>query len=376
MKRSFPLLQPLPVPLLLPLLALTSVLAFSGFAQAQTRLMPLGDSITHGGQGYCAYRYELWFDLQNGGYNVDFVGRVNDTNSGDPTSAWYPNYLTTFDRDHEGYWGWRTDEIVTIVAAAATAGLPDIVLVHLGTNDIGQMGAAGVANADTNLRAIIGSLRTVVPNVTILLAQVTPIGPGSSYFANAAQVAPLNAAIATIAADSTNAQSAIIPVDQNSGFDPGTMMQGDGLHPNLLGESQMADVWLGVLDSLLVPGNIPPTVTITAPADGSTFAAPVNIMITADANDTDGSVTEVAFYGDSTLIGLDTATPFAIEWTNVPTGTHVLTAIAEDDSGATRIANAVAISVLPFTEETPSRSSIPVSRTQRERTGNSRQGRA
>ena len=28
---------------------------------------------------------------------------------------------------------------------------PDIVLVHLGTNDIGQMGAAGVANADLNL---------------------------------------------------------------------------------------------------------------------------------------------------------------------------------------------------------------------------------
>lgn len=340
-------------PAIVPALLILCVVAHPRTASAQTRIMPLGDSITHGGGGFCAYRYELWFELSSGGYNVDFVGRRNDTNSGDPTAAWYPNYLTTFDRDHEGYWGWRTDEIEAIVTAAATAGLPDIVLVHLGTNDIGQMGAAGVTNADANLRAIIGNLRTVVPNVTVLLAQVTPIGMGSSYFANEAQVGPLNSVIATIVTDSTTAQSPVILVDQNSGFDLGTMMQGDGLHPNLLGEAQMAAVWLDVLDSLLVPGNIPPNVTITAPGDGATFGAPASISIEADATDMDGNVTQVTFYRDSTSLGADTSAPFSIDWTNAPIGVHALTAIAEDDSGATRVSNAVTISVLPFTGGTP-----------------------
>jgi lysophospholipase L1-like esterase len=238
-------------------LALLAVLAPSR-AGAQTRILPLGDSITQGGQGFASYRYALWFQLEQAGRDVDFVGqRTALFGGGTPDASAYPAYLTTFDRDHEGYWGWRTDEIDGITAAIASAAQPDIVLVHLGTNDIGQLGAAGVANADTHLRSIVAKLRAAVPRVTILLARVIPIGPGTTYFANAAQVAPLNTAISAIAADLDTPASRIFAVDQNTGFDVATMVQPDGLHPNLAGEAHMAGVWFARLSTLLPPGPQP-----------------------------------------------------------------------------------------------------------------------
>ncbi|NOX57865.1 MAG: hypothetical protein GXP29_03290, partial [Planctomycetes bacterium] len=309
--------------------------------------MPLGDSITQGGQQHASYRYALWFDLQNAGFDVDFVGTRDFTNSGDPDLAVYPNYFTTFDRDHEGYWGWRTDEIANIILAATTTALPDIVLIHLGTNDIGQNGAAGVANADVNLRLIIDRIRSVQPNVTVLLAEVTPIGPGTSYFANATQVAPLNAVIANIVTDMNTTGAPVVQVDQNTGFNLATMMQSDGLHPNATGEAQMVDVWFASLAPLLPAGNPPPNVAITFPGDGATFTAPANITIAVDATDSNGFVAEVSFFNGATPLDTDTNGPYSYDWLDVPVGNYVLTAIAVDDEGASRTSAPVAISVVP-----------------------------
>jgi lysophospholipase L1-like esterase len=314
---------------------------------AQTRVMPVGNSITHGGNGYVSYRYELWFDLQSAGYTVDFVGSRDSIYSGEPDPGSYPEYYTSFDRDHEGYWGWRTDQIADIVLDATTSGLPDIVLIHLGTNDVGQMGAAGVINADTNLRLIIERIRSVRPTVTILLAQVIPIGPGTSYYGSADQIAPLNAVIADIVADTDMPQSPVILVDQHTGFDLDTMMQSDGLHPNLAGEAQMADVWYAALAPLLPPGNPPPSVAITMPADGETFVAPADITVMADAVDSNGFVAQVDFYNGPTLLGSDTTSPYSLEWTDVSVGSYVLSAVATDDEGATQTSDPVWITVVP-----------------------------
>lgn len=241
-------------------LALAAILAWlaPSVAAAQTRILPLGDSITQGGQDFASYRYALWFQLDQAGFDVEFVGQQNAIfGGGTPNPGAYPAYLTTFDRDHEGHWGWRTDDIVLFAQALASASQPDIALVHLGTNDIGQQGAAGVANADTHLRSIVAQLRTAVPDVTILLARVIPIGPGTSYFANAAQVPPLNTVISAIAADLDTPASRIFVVDQNTGFDLGTMLQADGLHPNLAGEARIASVWFARLSTLLPAGPQP-----------------------------------------------------------------------------------------------------------------------
>lgn len=316
-------------------------------AAAQTRIMPLGDSITNGGNGFVSYRYDLWFDLQIAGYAVDFVGARDFLFGGGPDLASYPDYFTTFDRDHEGYWGWRTDEIAAIVTGATTTAQPDVVLIHLGTNDIGQMGAAGVANADTNLRLIIDRIRSVRPNVTILLAQVIPIGPGSGYFPNADQVAPLNTVVATIATEMNTLESPVILVDQNAGFDLATMVQPDGLHPNLAGEAQVADVWFATLEMLLIPGNPPPDVSIASPSDGVAFTAPTGIAISATASDINGFVTQVDFYSGSNLLGTDTSAPYSFDWLDVSVGSYTLTAVATDNDGSTRTSDPVWVRVLP-----------------------------
>ena len=229
---------------------------------AQTRILCLGDSITHGGDlGHASYRYPLWNMLQAAGDSVDFVGSRQTVNGGDggaiPDVTMYPDYYTTFDRDHEGYWGWTTGQILGIVDAAAQAALPDVVLVHLGTNDIGQSGAAGVATARANLATIIERLRLAQPNVTILLSQVVPIGPGSGYFANTDQVVPLNAQIADLVAESDNARSRVVLVDQFTGFDAVTDMQPDGIHPNIAGETRMAATWFATL-RLVLDDDLPP----------------------------------------------------------------------------------------------------------------------
>lgn len=334
-------------------IALLCALAPLRPALAQVRVLPLGDSITNGGQLHASYRYELWFDLAQAGYSIDFVGRETQINGGDPPNpTWYPNYFTGFDRDHEGYWGFRTDEIAGLIDAAAAAGLPDIVLMHLGTNDIGQNGATGVTNADTNVRFIVDRLRLQNPSVVILLARVIPIGMGTSYFANAAQVPTLNAVIDQIGSDLDTPQSPVLIVDLHTGFDLLTMMQTDGLHPNVVGESFMADGWRAVLEPLLPPGNPPPTVEITAPLGGSTFSEPPAIDIVAAASD-NGSVSAVRFLADGVLLAEDLTEPYEYSWVSPPLGSVTLTAEAEDDLGAVTSSSAVPITVVPMGAPVP-----------------------
>jgi lysophospholipase L1-like esterase len=266
------------------LLALLGCLA-SVSSGAQTRILALGDSITQGGQGFASYRYALWNLLVQEGHAVDFVGSRDFLfGGGAPDPLLYPAYFTGFDRDHDGYWGWRTDEIAPIAQALASAAQPDFVLIHLGTNDIGQQGAAGVANADANLRLVIQSLRAAVPDVAILLARVVPIGPGTSYFANAAQVGPLHAVIDDVAADLDLPASPIDVVDLAAGFDLGSMMQSDGLHPDADGEAFMAARWLAALEPLLPPPDPDPPIQIANPsfevpvlADGALASGPGSV---------------------------------------------------------------------------------------------------
>jgi len=92
-------------------------------------------------------------------------------------------------------------------------------------------------------------------------------------------------------------------------------------------------------------GNVAPTVSITSPANNATFNAGANITINATATDSDGTVTSVAFYQGSTLLGTDTTSPYTFTWNGVAAGSYVLTAKATDNSGATTTSAAVNITV-------------------------------
>ena len=91
--------------------------------------------------------------------------------------------------------------------------------------------------------------------------------------------------------------------------------------------------------------NQPPTVNITAPANGATLQTPVNTSITATAGDTDGTVASVAFYDGATLLGTDTTAPFSVGWTGATVGNHALSAIATDNLGATTASAIVTVTV-------------------------------
>ena len=90
------------------------------------------------------------------------------------------------------------------------------------------------------------------------------------------------------------------------------------------------------------PGEIR-TPTRSAPI--SSYTGPCEIEITATAADPDGSVARVDFYAGSSLIASDSASPYAVRWSNVPAGTYALTAIARDNNGAAATSSSVPVTV-------------------------------
>jgi hypothetical protein len=97
----------------------------------------------------------------------------------------------------------------------------------------------------------------------------------------------------------------------------------------------------------IIVGNvIPPTVSITAPANGSTFVLGNTVNISAAANDADGTVTQVQFFVDNVSIGIDNSgpNPYTMTWPSV-VGTHSLTAVATDNNNATTTSAPVSITV-------------------------------
>jgi lysophospholipase L1-like esterase len=220
------------------LAALVTFLAVSTSpAQSTTlRVMPLGDSITESLTGYASYRYYLWKSLERGGYCVDFVGGRQGVRNGPPL---YPD----FDQDHEGVSGIRADQVAAAVRFWALFQQPDVVLVHLGTNDLWQGQSA--ASTVTDLGLVIDEIRASRPNVTIFLAQIIP-AVNTGVF----DVAALNAAIPGLVASKDRPDSRVFAVDHATGFDRATMLR-DQVHPNDLGEHFMGDRWYAALQAFL-----------------------------------------------------------------------------------------------------------------------------
>ncbi|ELR73277.1 Chitinase [Fulvivirga imtechensis AK7] len=91
--------------------------------------------------------------------------------------------------------------------------------------------------------------------------------------------------------------------------------------------------------------NVSPSVNITQPLNGATFIAGDNVLIEANASDSDGSVVKVEFYSGGTKLGEATSSPYIFTWSNVVAGTYSLTAKATDNEGASKTSIAVAVTV-------------------------------
>jgi len=93
--------------------------------------------------------------------------------------------------------------------------------------------------------------------------------------------------------------------------------------------------------------NTPPSVSLTAPANGGSAQVNTPVTVSADASDTDGTVTLVEFFDGATSIGTDTSSTYSITWTPLTTGTRNMTARATDNLGAIDTSAAVAFTVTP-----------------------------
>ena len=100
-----------------------------------------------------------------------------------------------------------------------------------------------------------------------------------------------------------------------------------------------------ILELEITNYNQPPTVGLTSP-QAADYPKPAVITLTANAADTDGTITQVAFYADGTLLNVDTTAPYSYTWTNGATGVYDLTAVATDNSGATTISIARRVQIV------------------------------
>jgi hypothetical protein len=92
--------------------------------------------------------------------------------------------------------------------------------------------------------------------------------------------------------------------------------------------------------------NTPPTVQIVSPTNGASFFVPGSFTVLADAQDVDGTVTNVQFFLGTNSLATITNEPFFTVLTNLPVGSYTFGALATDDLGATGAATPVTVNVI------------------------------
>ena len=262
----------------------------------------IGDSITQAGAGHNSYRSDLWYLLTDTGYNIDFVGSQNTTNDGNA----FPD--SSFDPDHEGHWGWRTDEINNgrngegSLPDWLTGYTPDIALIHLGSADLFQLQSAESTIDD--LRETINILRADNPDIVIFLAQLIPTTDSDRN----QSIDAFNAQLPALVAEVNQSASPVILVDQNSGFEA-SQDTFDGIHPNASGEAKMAQKWFEAIDSYLIANGITPESSSESPTSEPTTANDVNVIEGTPNNDTlegtNGDDRLIGYLGIDNLTGND-----------------------------------------------------------------------
>ncbi len=122
-----------------------------------------------------------------------------------------------------------------------------------------------------------------------------------------------------------------------------------------LAEGFDGTVWAYKPANWVRPGNpnSPPSVAITTPTSGATYTAPASISLTANAADSDGSVTKVQYFIGGVSAGQSTAAPWTVNWTNVPAGTYSITAQATDNASDTTTSAPVTVTVNPAANVPP-----------------------
>lgn len=202
-------------------------------------IMPVGDSITAGGNTFCNYRYPLLQKLTAAGYRVQYVGSRSSQSPAGPLA-------------HEGYGGKNAEFLASVLVTKFRDHPADIVLIHAGHNHfVEEQPVPGIVAATETM---IREVRTVNPRVMVLLAQVIPSGKLPKY----AYIPELNARLSQLAKRPNAPTQPVILVDQATGFDWTMDTIADKVHPNAKGAEKMADRWFATLNQLLEEEDLSP----------------------------------------------------------------------------------------------------------------------
>lgn len=212
--------------------AVASMLACAGGAQETTerrpiRILAAGDSITYGGGGhYFGYRKFLQDLCDAASMEVLVVGGEKE-NLG-------------VGEGHEGHPGWLSADVLGVMPAWMERTRPDVVLLHIGTNDIYEN--RPVTETAANIEAIVETVGRFGPSAWCLVGT-----PGPFRSPKNAQAERLGQEIAALvgrrAATGQNVAVADIrAVLAGSGVGLPALLD-DSAHPSDLGYYLMARTW-------------------------------------------------------------------------------------------------------------------------------------
>jgi hypothetical protein len=211
--------------------------------KGQTRIMPLGDSITNAP----GWRLELQGLLADAGYTFRYVGGRNEP---------CPEGRVAY---HSGFSGWTIGQLPCSESFgggdASWKDLnPELILLHIGTNDL-QWGQGPQAPAA--LEGLLDRIWKDCPEAGIIVAQIIPFAPGSRANDNGElldpQVEAYNAAIPLLVERKISQGRKAALATFKGRFDP-TRHLADKCHPNPEGHRLMAEGFLKGIQSVTIRG--------------------------------------------------------------------------------------------------------------------------
>jgi len=211
--------------------------------QGSTRIMPLGDSITYDEYHVddrpvsikSGYRNYLWYKLRDIDYDADFVGSRYTGGDIEPS----------FDGDNEGHPGWTSYEIAEHVYHFLEMHTPDVILLHIGTNDWNES-PAGVERILSEIDRFENDNGLTIE---VILARIINRSSYSSL------IETFNNNVEAMAQNRINNGDniRIVDMEYGAGIDYDDDIK-DGTHPNNCGYEKMANVWFDALTGEGSPG--------------------------------------------------------------------------------------------------------------------------
>jgi lysophospholipase L1-like esterase len=230
------------------------------------KIWPYGDSITEGfnmGSTKANYRVLLAQKLTLLGFDVEMVGsydKINGANAIDPAGNIVKDSWKWHSAKHGATAGPTTNYkrgnlCENVDTLAAQVGNPDVVLLHIGVNDLAES-AYDENTTFVSLTNVVQHLVDDLPNskivVSTALRQLEP-------YRNNTEIDAYNVLIRGIMADMPSAWTGHVLFADLATFvdsqDAGILYSGssDNLHPDWWGHDQMAEGWLSVIANRFSP---------------------------------------------------------------------------------------------------------------------------